>query len=313
MYYPYLRAKQFELKAIKEFFDEFPEENNIIPILEPVNLSYSALSSAISFLEGKRKRYALIMNPRLGDFRHDNIHFDFVSSNQGMFSSECFVPAFLAGGDLHDLSETINEFQSSRIMLIFPSGADTGDVATRSVIGDEKVQTIVCAFTQSPRRTKNYMLELGKQIITLEDCFNEQKRNADYANQIDETFSDTFRYYAADHYNGFSDYTSLPSSFSTEGMLPYALVIHLTYELRNDQINIHHFVSESNRDQSNIRGKFYEAARKVEDFYNDRFYRTSIVDEIIKRANDDNGFPGLGYLKKLSVKNHLELIHHLIG
>ena len=30
--------------------------------------------------------------------------------------------------------------------------------------------------------------------------------------------------------------------------------------------------------------------------------------EIIEKANASEGYPGLGYLKKLSVKNHLELI-----
>ena len=32
------------------------------------------------------------------------------------------------------------------------------------------------------------------------------------------------------------------------------------------------------------------------------------VEELILKANDSNGYPGLGYLKKLSIKNHLELI-----
>lgn len=35
MYYPYLRAKQFELKALREFSEEH-SGSNIVPILEPV-------------------------------------------------------------------------------------------------------------------------------------------------------------------------------------------------------------------------------------------------------------------------------------
>ena len=36
MYYPYLRAKQYELKALREFSVEHKEQNSIVPILEPV-------------------------------------------------------------------------------------------------------------------------------------------------------------------------------------------------------------------------------------------------------------------------------------
>ena len=198
-------------------------------------------------------------------------------------------------------------------MLVFPNGADTENDRVKALVDNPKVATIVCSFAQTSRRTKSYLLNLNKTIVTFEDNFNEQKRHADYLNMEDEHFSETFRYYADDNFQGFSDYTALPSSFSNEGMLPYALAIHLTYPLRDDQINIHHFVSDTNRDQSNIRGKFFEASRKVVDFYAGDRYRTDSVEEIIQRARDDDGFPGLGYLKKLSVKNHLELIHHLLG
>ena len=90
-------------------------------------------------------------------------------------------------------------------------------------------------------------------------------------------------------------------------MLPYALAIHLTYRKNEEQLYIHHFVSDSNQTNNDIRGKFREAAIKVEPFYTDKI-KTEAVKEIIEKANSSDGYPGLGYLKKLSVKNHLELI-----
>lgn len=90
-------------------------------------------------------------------------------------------------------------------------------------------------------------------------------------------------------------------------MLPYALAIHLSYKKNEEQLYVHHFVSDSNETNSDIRGKFREAARKVAPFYVDKV-QTEAVKEIIAKANDSEGYPGLGYLKKLSVKNHLELI-----
>ena len=48
MYYPYLRAKQFELKALREFSEEHPKDTKIVPILEPVKKQPNALKLAIS-------------------------------------------------------------------------------------------------------------------------------------------------------------------------------------------------------------------------------------------------------------------------
>lgn len=313
MYYPFLRAKQFELKALKDFFQECPDENRIVPILEPVNSTSTALLSAVNCFIENRKFFALVLNPRLGAFEHNTVLFSFPNENPEQIASDYCIPAFLVENNADEVIDRLETIATNNVMLVFPKGADTEKNNVKALVDNEKVTTIVCNFAQTSRRTKSYLLNLHKTIVTFEDNFNEQKRNADYLNMEDEHFSETFRYYTDDNFQGFSDFTALPSSFSNEGMLPYALAIHLTYPLRDDQINIHHFVSDSNRDQSNIKGKFFEAARKVVAFYNNGLYQTASVEEIIRRAGEDDGFPGLGYLKKLSVKNHLELIHHLLG
>lgn len=313
MYYPYLRAKQFELKALKDFFQECPNENRIVPILEPVNSSDTALLSAVNCFIENKKRFALIMNPRLGDFKHSTVPFNFFDKNHIQVASEYCIPALLVDNNVDAVIDILNSITDNKVMIVFPKGTDAEKDGVKELVDNSKVAIIVCSFAQTSRRTKNYLLSLQKTIVTFEDNFNEQKRNADYLNMEDEHFSETFRYYVDDNFQGFSDYTALPSSFSSEGMLPYALAIHLTYLVRDDQINIHHFVSDSNRDQSNIKGKFFEAASKVVAFYSNDMYRTASADEIIRRASDVDGFPGLGYLKKLSVKNHLELIHHILG
>ena len=49
----------------------------------------------------------------------------------------------------------------------------------------------------------------------------------------------------------------------------------------------------------------------IEPFFRD-IARTSAVSELIDRADASDGYPGLGYLKKLSVKNHLELVSRIM-
>ena len=314
MYYPFLRAKQFELKALKDFFQECPDESRIVPILEPVNSNTSALLSALNYLVEHRKFFAVIMNPQLGAFEHSTVDFTFAADNPEIISSEFFIPAYLVQNNADEVIGMIGGENGNNVMLVFPKGTDTDKDNIRTLVNHQRVTTIVCSFSQSLRSAKSDLLALGKNIVTFEDCFNEQKRNADYLNMEDEFFSQTFRYYSEDHFQGFSDYTALPSIYSGEGMLPYALAIHLTYPFNNNRINIHHFVSDSNRDQTNIQGKFFEAARKLVAFYSQDIFRTDSINELIRRESDkEKGFPGLGYLKKLSVKNHLELIHYLLG
>ena len=62
---------------------------------------------------------------------------------------------------------------------------------------------------------------------------------------------------------------------------------------------------------NDIRGKFKEAASKVEPFFREK-EKTDAVNEIITKSEDSDGYPGLGYLKKLSISNHLELIFGII-
>ena len=40
---------------------------------------------------------------------------------------------------------------------------------------------------------------------------------------------------------------------------------------------------------------------------------TAAVDELIEKASQEDGYPGLGYIKKLSILNHLELINGILS
>ena len=173
----------------------------------------------------------------------------------------------------------------------------------------ESIAYVVNSFGSTiSRRLRSRLKETGKQIIRLDDCFKSRVRNADYALEVDELFSEEPFFYAEEgNLDGYSDYTTLPSEYIEGGMLPYALAIHLSYRKNEEQLYVHHFVSDSNETNNDIRGKFREAARKVAPFYEDK-NKTGAVKEIIEKANASDGYPGLGYLKKLSIKNHLELI-----
>ena len=315
MYYPYLRGKQFELLALREFSREFENNHTIVPIIEPVKKQVNGLNAAaLSMIENGMK-FAVILNPSDGDYRHTGIDNDILMSLTALTDDrDNWIPAYIYKHNGKTLLDHAKQNNLSNLMIIFPSGADVNDEELMEFLSKDEVAFVVSGNLSNNRSARGRMLRLGKALISLEDRFNERPRNADYANEVDEIFSEDFAYYKNDGLAGFADYTPMAKDFIEGGMLPYAIAIHLTYQKSDDQIFVHHFVSDNNFDQSNIRGKFHEAAVKIAPFFNNNgLYHTSAVDELIRRAESDDGYPGLGYIKKLSVKNHLELITHILS
>ena len=315
MYYPYLRGKQFELLALREFSREFENNHTIVPIIEPVKKQVNGLNAAaLSMIENGMK-FAVILNPSDGDYKHTGVDNDILMSLTALTGDrDNWIPAYIYKHNGRTLLDHAKQNNLSNLMIIFPSGADVNDEELMEFLSKDEVAFVVSGNLSNNRSARGRLLRLGKALISLEDRFNERPRNADYANEVDEIFSEDFAYYKNDGLAGFADYTPMAKDFIEGGMLPYAIAIHLTYQKSDDQIFVHHFVSDNNFDQSNIRGKFHEAAVKIAPFFNNNgLYHTSAVDELIRRAESDDGYPGLGYIKKLSVKNHLELITHILS
>lgn len=314
MYYPYLRGKQFELLALREFSNEYKNNSKIVPIIEPVKKQVNGLNAAaLSMIENGMK-FAVILNPSDGDYKHTGIDNDILMSLTALTDDrDNWIPAYIYKHNGKTLLDHAKQNNLLNLMIIFPSGADVNDEELMEFLSKDEVAFVVSGNLSNNRSARGRLLRLGKALISLEDRFNERPRNADYANEVDEIFSEDFAYYKEDGLAGFADFTPMAKDFIEGGMLPYAIAIHLTYQKSDDQIFVHHFVSDNNFDQSNIRGKFHEAAVKIAPFFNNNgLYHTSAVDELIRRADSDDGYPGLGYIKKLSVKNHLELITHIL-
>ena len=69
MYFPYLRGKQFELIALREFAIQYPNTEQIIPIIEPVKSTFNGLTTAARIMFEQNLRFALVLNPADGDFK----------------------------------------------------------------------------------------------------------------------------------------------------------------------------------------------------------------------------------------------------
>ena len=78
-----------------------------------------------------------------------------------------------------------------------------------------------------------------------------------------------------------------------------------------NQIWIRHFTSETNDSISNVQGKFAEAANKAVTYCTQRGLNNSAISELISYNNNEH-YPGLGTVKKISIKNHLLVISQFL-
>src|SRR5688500_14862367 len=64
MYFPYIRAKQFDLMALTELRDQIYNQNSVIPIVEPVA---KIKKGQFKRLMDRNIPFILVVNPIVGD------------------------------------------------------------------------------------------------------------------------------------------------------------------------------------------------------------------------------------------------------
>lgn len=278
MYLPYLRGKQNELLALVELINNNLLSSKIVPIIEPVNLSNSTTNYLNKII--KDNKICLIHNPKVGDLVNETIDEKFI--------------------DILNNKNTIIGHIKNR------KSKDEINKLTKNI---ENKSLIIIDTENRIEQYYDYLRDISQKNenkIILKDSFNKEKRNSDYS-ESEEYFSKTHLEYKKNGYMGFSDYSVIGRTFNKSGWPPYAVVIHIVFFDKDSNLKIRHFISDSNNDNKNTKMKFFEACKKLKKWsiYNNA--QTLGVKEIINYY-DNNHYPGLGVIKKLSIMNHLELM-----
>lgn len=305
MYYPYLRGRQFELIALREFAMERGEKNNVIPVIEPVKKSFNSFKIALKKFNEANFPFSLILNPHVGEITN----FENILENLSEYlETTNWIPSFILSDNIGQVIQIIKNKGFKDVMLICSDSVDASTDEFLKLVESNFIKYIV---SKENRTLKRRLKDSDKNLIRLDSCFNQQKRNADYLKIPEEKFTEENIFFQEDQYYGFSDYTTLPDEYTEGGTSPFAVSIHLTYQKENEEIWIRHFTSETNDDQANIQGKFAEAAKKAVDFLNEKRIDTIAANELRDYYNNQK-YPGLGMIKKISIKHHLELISSIL-
>ncbi len=307
MYFPYLRGRQFELIALREYATQKGDKNYVHPVIEPMRKSFNSLKKALIQFKENDLSFSLILNPQVGELAGSKD--SFTNELKEELSDADWHPTFIVKNNIEKIKTAIKSGgYSKNVMLICSKMVDTGSESFLELAKEDCIKYII---SEENKTLKRKLKSSDKKIILLNDCFEPRKPNSEYLNIPEEKFTEEHLFFKEEGYSGFSDYTTVSSEFSEGGTTPFAVAIHITYQKENEEIWIRHFTSESNEDRANIQGKFAEAAEKAVKFINNKDIQTYSANEL-KNYFNEKKYPGLGMVKKISIKHHIELINSIL-
>lgn len=302
MYFPYIRGRQFELLALRELVEKDSLSSQIIPIIEPVKLTSTLITTMERFIDNDRK-LCVIVNPTVGSFLDD------MEPNAGinqqkfidLMSNNKIIKSYIVNDEVQESIDNFRDRFNMNESFIINTNRDNLSTCIKLLEYYQPSMTFIPDDRQFKRK-----VQIQRALIA--DRFNKRSRNSDYADRPDEFFSDDHLYYKDENFIGFSDYSVIGSDFLESGFAPYAVAIHIVYFDEDYSLRIRHFVSDSNDDIQNPAGKFYEAVTKIQTWVNDKSINPTDSLQVFLNHYENGTYPGLGSVKKISLMHHLELI-----
>lgn len=308
MYYPYFRGKQFELILLRDNA-KFLAENKIHPIIEPVKENFAGLTKAMKALHEVNAPSTIIINPQVGEnpISESLISKELLQEALKDFNSFSIGYILHAGSKIGELVALLEKFKKRHFTIIhygFKDGKTLGSELEKH--SNVTRHVFIEGFAQ-----KLYQRHFKKDGITrilIRDGFKAQKKNSLYP--LNEHFSDLHLTYEDEGVDGFGDYLITGDDFRESGGPAYAVAIHLTYLDNDDDMNIFHFLSDQTDSPTDPGGKFIEALDKLVkeiEKQKSQIFKSTACKEYLS-LHKQSHYPGLGYVKKLSMQHHLELI-----
>ena len=308
MYFPYFRGKQFELITVREKADLIAQAG-FVPIIEPVRRPLGSLSRALEAVSIASGRAVVVINPQHGDHTQDSEAIKALLSDE-FGSTESISPGVVLShqsGTVEQVAALCTAHAGQDLTLIHAGYDRVRDLAEVLRASGTRIDRHVFIEGYCGRLYRRHFTE-GQRVL-VRDGF---QRRLNREHPPVEVFSDLHVTYREEGMDGFGDFLMVGGEFSETGGPAYAVAIHLTFidPDEDDQMFIHHFVSDRTATPDDPAGKFSEALKKLvhEVEHSDTHVtHTKAVEEFVDLYGRGH-FPGLGYVKKLSMKHHIETL-----
>jgi hypothetical protein len=307
MYHPYFRGKQFELITIREMAP-LMAASKFVPIIEPVREALKGLERALTEICKAEGRAIVIVNPFHGDHAEDG------GSNTALLEKDFLGKGGVTAGILlqndMDVADALACYEKH--IAHNPTFIHAGFTEAKALaenFGDGLVDTSHVFFEKYCHKLYRKHFKGAAKRVLLRDGF-ERRRNADHP--AVELFSDLHVTYAEEDMDGFGDFLIVGDDYTEGGGPAYAVAIHLTFidPSEDDVMYIYHFVSTTKDTPTDPAGKFGQALDKLIeklDSGTSNLFESSAIKEF-RDLHKKGHFPGLGYVKKLSMNHHIETL-----
>lgn len=298
MYYPILRGRLNEFLALREL-SKLALYDSFCPVIEPVREDLSGLTKTVKELNSANIIPVIIINPLKGDFKDQySLIIDDLISN-GL----TFLPCFTVHDKVAEIPQQIKNLDKYALFIL-------GGVTPAIVEESLNAQIIFVNHDISPS-----ILRKMKNVVLCGDFFKRQQKNSAYPEE--SSFSSLHTYYKDfKTVIGFGDYTIVGEDILEAGGPAYVVAIHLSYidPERYDEMFIRHYRSYDNKSPTQPGNKFKDALSKLMVDIDEQkipFVPTSAILEF-KALHQVEHFPGLGQVKKISIKHHIETLVNYI-
>ena len=308
MYYPYFRGKQFELILLRDNA-ELISRNNFHPIIEPVKENFAALIRSANTLNEKEVTFSLIVNPQVPQ---KSVHISRILSEllDDAFKEykNIYIGYILnAKSDPNDFIKLIEKY-SDRKFTIIHNGYTEGKNLNSLISDFNNIANHIFIEGFAGKLYQRQFKQVGVNRVLIRNGFKAQIKNANYPPS--EHFSDLHITYPDERMDGYGDYLIVGDGYSETGGPAYAVAIHTTYLDEDDDMYIYHFLSDQTDSPTDPGGKFLEALKKlIKECQKEetKIFKSAAIREFFALF-DKKHYPGLGYVKKLSMQHHLELM-----
>ena len=313
MYYPYLHGKQYELITVRETA-QVMAGGLFVPIISPVRTQFRGLQKSLDAVYEAGGRAVVIVNPEYGQLTNDNNSIMSLLKQEYDAKDNLMVGIRLHSGVTSEQAIAMCKKVGSKSIALIHAGFND---AKRFIDELDTLETIRSHIFLEDKCGKLYQRNFtdnGIDCILIRDGF-EHRRNSDHPDN--EYFSDLHILYRDEHMKGFGDYLIVGDEYSDSGGPAYTVAIHLTYidTDQNEAMFVRHFLSDRKDTPIDPGGKFIEALDKLITFLDGpsgmMVYKTSAIKEY-RDLHSRQHYPGLGYVKKLSMKHHIETLAHFL-
>ena len=307
MYYPYFRGKQFELIAIRETAGVLAR-SGFVPIIEPVKEALIGLEKSLAAVRDAGGKAVVIVNPHHGHFSEKSVDTSELLQKVRANSESVSAGILLKENITCDEALILRDQHKSHNPIFVHAGfTEAKTLAQELGKGALSNNTDIFFETHCGKIYRKNFSE--NRRVLLRDGFK-RRRNADHP--LLEEFSDLHVTFDDEGMDGFGDFLIVGDDYSETGGLAYAVAIHLTFiDPENDDVMyVYHFVSDTKDTPTDPAGKFAEALAKLMenlDSGESKILKTSAIEEF-RSLSAKGHFPGLGYVKKLSMKHHIETL-----